>query len=154
MGYLRSEQNLSFLTWNATGIMSSCSYLCDILNKWSIDICGVSEHWLYEKDLYFLDCIDKMYRSHAVCDSGLNAPSARRVGKGGVAIFWHKRLDDQVSPLLIDEDRIVGIQLEIFPSEYIFVFQVYLPCTLLQTHLISVEVRLQPLFHMMVNLSR
>ena len=109
--------------------MSSSSYLSDVLNKCSIDICGISEHWLYEKDLYFLECIDKSYKSHAVCDSSLNLPSTRRVGKGGVAIFWHKRLDCYVSPLLIEEDRIVGVQLELFPYEYIFIFQVYLPCS-------------------------
>ena len=34
------------ISWNATGIMSSSSYLCNTLNLKSIDICGISEHWL------------------------------------------------------------------------------------------------------------
>ena len=48
------NQTLNVLSWNATGIMSSSTYLCDTLVQRNIDICGISEHWLYEKDLYFL----------------------------------------------------------------------------------------------------
>jgi hypothetical protein len=34
-----------------------------------------------------------------------------------------------VVPLVIDSDRIVGIQFEYSPGQYIFIFQVYLPCS-------------------------
>ena len=40
------------MTWNATGIMSSSSCLSDCLSFKNIDICGLSEHWLYEKDCW------------------------------------------------------------------------------------------------------
>ena len=76
-----------------------------------------------------LDSIDNSYRSHAVSDFSLKVPSNRRVGKGGVAILWHKKLDNKVTPLPIEEDRIIGVQIEIFPAEYIFVLQVYFPCS-------------------------
>ena len=46
-------QTYNILTWNATGIMSSAAYLSDCLNQNKVDICGISEHWLYEKDLSF-----------------------------------------------------------------------------------------------------
>lgn len=120
---------LKFLTWNTTGIMSSCTYLCDTLTKLSIDICGIAEHWLYEKDLRFLDLIDSNYRSYAISDYTLSFPSQRKVGKGGVALIWHKRFDGRISILNIEDDRIVGIQLEVSQNDYVFVFQVYLPCS-------------------------
>ncbi len=82
---------LNFATWNATGIMSSASYLSDFLTDHRIDICGVSEHWLYEHDLHFLNRINSQYMTHAVADPDLFLPSHRRVGKGGLCIFWHKR---------------------------------------------------------------
>ena len=41
------------MTWNATGIMPSSSYLSNALHDHSIDFCGISEHWLYHKDLHF-----------------------------------------------------------------------------------------------------
>ena len=48
-----SCNTLNFLCWNGTGIMFSSSYLSNILNKKAFDICCISEHWLYEKDLNF-----------------------------------------------------------------------------------------------------
>ena len=43
------------MTWNTTGIMSSSSYLSDALHDHSIYFCGISEHWLYHKDLHFAE---------------------------------------------------------------------------------------------------
>lgn len=104
------NQNLNILCWNATGIMSSSTYLCDVLTRKAIDICGISEHWLYEKDLNFLNEIDNNYRSHAVSDAALHFQGRRRVGKGGVAILWHKRHDQNIAPVHLDEDRIIGVK--------------------------------------------
>ena len=42
------DKTLNILTWNATGIMSSASYLCDVLIKYNFDIYGISEHWLFQ----------------------------------------------------------------------------------------------------------
>ena len=97
MGYINltlmgtPNQHLRIRTWNATGIMSSSSYLSQALYKKNIDLCGISEHLLYEKDLHFLNQIDSYYHCHAVSDFSLRFPGRRRVGKGGVAILWHKK---------------------------------------------------------------
>ena len=109
--------------------MSSSSYLCDTLSSKNIDICGLSEHWLYGKDLIFLDQINSSYKSHAVSDFDLKLPGSRRVGKGGVNFLWHKRVDNKITPLSFEDDRIVGLQYEISPSAYVYIFQVYFPCT-------------------------
>lgn len=120
--------DINIMSWNATGIMSSASYLCNSLRFKQIDICGISEHWLYEKDLIFLNQIDSNYKSHAVSDFDLKYPGRRRVGKGGVALLWHRKYDGSVTPLSFDDDKIIGIKLEISPSVYVFFFQIYLPC--------------------------
>ena len=140
---------INILTWNATGIMSSASYLSECLNTNKIDICGISEHWLYEKDLHFLSQLSTSYKSHTVADFDLKRPSNRRVGKGMVALMWHKRLDKFVLPLSIDDDRIIGIKFEFSRDNCIYFFQVYLPCS---NH--SIEIfrdyidRLQHLLHL------
>ncbi|MCU7811905.1 MAG: hypothetical protein KZQ77_11825 [Candidatus Thiodiazotropha sp. (ex Notomyrtea botanica)] len=100
-----------------------------MLEEKAIDFCGISEHWLFEKDLNFLNMIDSNYRSHSVSDSSLRYPNNRRVGKGGVAIMWHKDYDSYVTPLEIYDDRIVGIQIELSELCFIYMFQVYLPCS-------------------------
>ena len=119
---------LSILTWNATGIISSSAYLIDCLNENRIDICGISEHWLYEKDLSFLNQLDKHYTSFAVSDGDLKCPSRRRVGKGGVAFLWHIKHDKNISPILFDDDRIIDIKYEIDADNFVYFFQTYLPC--------------------------
>ena len=82
-----SSGSLNFMTWNASGIMSSGSYLGHILEMYDVDFCGVSEQWLYKKDHHFLDSINKSYKYFAVSDLDLEVPSRRKVGKGGVALF-------------------------------------------------------------------
>ena len=38
------------------------------------------------------------------------------------------RLNSIITPLNIDNDRIVGMQLQLSTSNYLFIFQMYLPC--------------------------
>lgn len=121
---------LNLLTWNVTGIMSSAACLCDVITGGDIDICGISEHWLCPHNLHFLDSISGMYNYHAVCDNDLTKrPHQRQIGKGGVAILWNRKYDNYIVPLSIDSDFVVGIQLQLSPQYYVYIFQVYLPCT-------------------------
>ena len=117
-----SYGRLRLMTWNASGIMSSGSYLGHVLGAYDIDICGVSEHWLYKKDLHFLDSVDSDYNYSAVSDSDLELPSRRKVGKGGVALFWKRTIDSRVSILNIDDDR-----LQVSHNSYTYIIQAYLP---------------------------
>ena len=109
--------------------MSSSSYLCQALYKKNIDICGIAEHWLYEKDLHFLNQIDSNYHCHAVSDFSLRFAGRRRVGKGGVAILWHKKHNANIVPLFFDDDRIIGVKFVLNHNCSLYFFQVYLPCS-------------------------
>ncbi|XP_053395834.1 uncharacterized protein LOC128555985 [Mercenaria mercenaria] len=109
--------------------MSGSSYLSDTLRKNSIDICGLAEHWLFESCLSFIDVIDSTYKSVAVADNDCKYKNSRNVGKGGVALLWHVKHDKYITPLNIDDDRIIGIQYQVSKQQYIFIFQVYLPCS-------------------------
>lgn len=96
----KSNKNaINIATWNATGIIYSASYLCDMLIKSDVDICGVSEHWLFKQNLHFLDSINSDYVSYAVSDPDIDTCSNRRVGKGGIALLWHKRMTQCVTIL-------------------------------------------------------
>ena len=70
-----------------------------------------------------------MYNSVAISDSDFRVPCSRKVGKGGVCLLWHKRFDNFVSPIFLDDDRILGIQIMLSQTNIVFIFQVYLPCT-------------------------
>ena len=120
--------NLKLCTWNVTGIMSSASYLCDLLTDGEIDICGISEHWLPLDNLFFIDTIISDYDYFAVCDESVNLYGSQKMNKGGVAFLWRDTLANCIVPLELNDDWIIGIKLQISPSDYIFIFQVYLPC--------------------------
>ena len=120
-------ENLKFMTWNATGIMSSCSYLIDTIKFKNIDICGISEHWLRETDLHFLDNLDSNFKCYASCDYDLRVPKICTVRKGGVALMWNTKHTSRISPLLIEDDRIIGIQYQCSNDCFLYIFQIYLP---------------------------
>ena len=82
-----------------------------------------------------LDSVASDYNVHAVCDSDLHLYSKRKLDKGGVALLWHRHLNDFIIPLSIDEYHIVGNQFQVTPQQYMFLVQVYLPCS---NHLITV----------------
>ena len=78
--------SLNLMSWNATGIMSSSSYLCNCLEEHNIDVCGISEHWLTQTNSHFLNDINSSYNYICVCDENLIANN-RGYGKGGVAFL-------------------------------------------------------------------
>ena len=51
------------------------------------------------------------------------------MGKGGVALMWHKSLNNSITTLDIDSDRMCGIQYRICSNRYIYFIQVYAPCS-------------------------
>ena len=53
-----------------------------------------------------LQSINSKYKCFAISDADLMKPSRRKVGKGGVALFWKKELDKYVSLLNIEDDRL------------------------------------------------
>ena len=118
--------SLKMLTWNATGIMSSSAYLSSILDSRDIDICGIYEHWLLESDSHFFFSIHSNFTSISVSDASV-AHSGRNMRKGGVALMWKKKYNNKISQLDLDDDRLIGIQLQLQSGLYIFIIQVYLP---------------------------
>ena len=77
------QQSLDLIWCPGTlqGLSSSSSYLADGFTKFSVECCGLSEHWLYYKDLHFLCKINSAYSSFAVSDNSLRLECARKVGK-------------------------------------------------------------------------
>ena len=121
------DLSLNLYTWNAAGVMTSGIYLSDLLHKCDINFLGICEHWLFEKDLYVFNTFSNLYSSYAVSDKDLVFNGTCRMGKGGVAILWKKKYDSCVSQLPFICDRILGIQVEFSPQNFLYLFQIYLP---------------------------
>ena len=109
--------------------MYSSRYLSKLLKYSNIDVCAISEHWLFNDNLNCINTIDTSYTSIGVCDASVNPLDPYRRGKGGVALVWKKSL--KVSGITIpDEDRIIGISMKSDCSKLFFIFCVYLVFTL------------------------
>ncbi|XP_060075468.1 uncharacterized protein LOC132555135 [Ylistrum balloti] len=106
--------------------MSAASHLHDALNKEHIDICGISEHWLFEENRHLFQSIHRDYDAFVISDFSLHPCAERRSRKGGVAILWHRRLSGRVTVVESDDDRIAIIKL-ITNNGVFFLIQVYLP---------------------------
>ena len=115
-------------TFNVRGVMAATPIISELLNSYHIDIMAVSEHWLFEDSLDFLDSIHPSYKAHAVSDASLDPYLSTRRGKGGVAWLIHRKLiqSHTISPLPIEDDRIIGIKL-IAQDFNIYAFCVYMP---------------------------
>lgn len=125
----RISTNLTVACFNVRGIMPSTCYLSDLLQKHDIDICAISEHWLFEDNLDYMNSICKDYTSVGKCDNSADPYSIPRRGKGGVAFIYKEHLDSSIHVLPIDNDRIIGIQVNLNQNLNMCLLSVYLPST-------------------------
>ena len=113
--------------FNTKGVIRNVLYLDSLLETNNMDICAISEHWLFEDNLGFLDSINVKYVSYGVHDSNLNPLDPYRRGKGGVAFLWKKCYTPIIHKLNCGNDRIVGISVELNDKKSLTLLAVYLP---------------------------
>ena len=118
--------DINLLSWHATGIMTGIPYLTTARKALNITICGLSEHWLLSHNAAVLDSMDQNYNCYTVSCSSPSVFNGRTLSKGGVALLWHKSIDQYVQTLHIDSDRLVAMKL-CLPRLSIVVIQVYMP---------------------------
>jgi hypothetical protein len=110
---LSVDRSLKVASFNCQGCMRSANYISHLLDKYDLDFMCLYEHWLFPDSLSFLNSLSGNYHSHAVPDSSLDVLDPYRRGKGGVAIMWKKLLNDSISILPIDSDKIIRVTLQL-----------------------------------------
>ena len=117
--------------WNARGIMPGSLYLDELLNKQSLDICAISEHWLFPNNITFLGSVNSKYDFVGKSDIELidhtTVCKTYQIGKGGVALWWNKTLSHSMSVIDTDGDRIIGIDISLRNDAHLVIFSVCLP---------------------------
>ena len=112
--------------WNSRGLSASIPYLRTLLK--ACDILCLSEHWLFENNLYKLSdiALDINYVARSSKKSSAEAFGLRR-GQGGVAIIWKKAMAS-VTPIdCIQHERICGVRLQNTCGQIVNILSVYLP---------------------------
>ncbi len=107
--------------------MSGIPYLNGCLNSEKIDVCAISDHQLRQYNLTFMDTVNEDYFAITSPAPEPRFQPERRLSSGGTAFLCHKRLSNHVSELILDCDRVTGIELMNKDKPSTFIFSVYLP---------------------------
>jgi hypothetical protein len=103
--------------------MSGVAYLVECLNKYSVDICALQEHWLRGHCAHMLDSIDPFYQSvNTKCVDDNNPTLIKTRMEGGVTFIVKSSILKYVECIELDEKRITGIEIPTLNSREYFVF--------------------------------
>ena len=103
--------------------------ICKLLKQ--LDICAISEHWLYQFENAQFHQLHKDFSAHSTSprtkEDTLRCTPRYIRGHGGVAIVWRKSLNPYIRKLTtIASERVVGIQL-VTTNRPVCFLSVYLP---------------------------
>ena len=111
------------MSCNCRGIISGVAYLVEWLNKYSVDICALQEHWLRGHCAYMLDSIDPFYQSvNTKCVDDNNPTLIKTRMEGGFTFIVKSSILKYVECIELDDNRITGIEIHTLNSERIFCF--------------------------------
>ena len=109
--------------WNCRGLMQALPYIQELAEEHDVII--LSGHWLWPYELHKLDEIHPDFASFGTSDQRLNAECTLTRRCGGVAVLWRKNLP--LSPVHLDSDRIIAVQLPLKSHGMLTVTGVYHP---------------------------
>jgi exonuclease III len=123
------EDTLNLMSWNCKGVMSAVPYLSSCIEKFSIHICALSEHWLRTCNIHFLEHINPNYITYSKSvDESLPSTYKWTNYRKDAVLLVHRSFDQFiVNEISIDSNRIIGVEACLPSSERIFIFSVYMP---------------------------
>ena len=106
-----TKNGLICSAWNMRGLVTAKPYLRHLMSK--SDIIAVSEHMLYDCELWKLGEIDNNFSVTARASRDLDdGKCGKRFGHCGVALFWNMLITSNVKSLdNLGSDRICAIQI-------------------------------------------
>ena len=128
-----STNNLRITAWNMRGFYVALPYLYDLLEL--SDVVFVSEHHLYQNELYKLDNVHADFDVISDSSSATNNEHfTYRFGNGGIAMFFRKSISQYVCPIRTHvNDRVCGLKVIVPGCKVLYIIGVYLPqqrCTI------------------------
>lgn len=120
-------ETIELAAWNMRSYSTGLSYLRYMMQ--TVDIAAVSEHGLYESQLWKLQEVNIEFDVTAKACKMLDEERANYcIGHSGIALFWRNHLSQYVKQINdIDSDRICAIELVLPNVKPIVVVSVYLP---------------------------
>ena len=120
--------NITTWNWGARGIYGNFSYAKVLLK--TCDVLAVTEHWLYQDELSFLETLDGNFKCHCSSSSQNDLNYRWKRGQGGVAILWRDR-NYFGQKIFTQSDRIIAVKIKSKQNQSLslLICCVYLPST-------------------------
>ncbi len=123
---MNTNRLINYAAWNMRSLTAGLPYLKLMMQ--TVDIVAVSEHGLYDCQLWKLTQVNSDFNVTAKACSALNDERLNYcVGHSGVALFWRDTLSQYVKPVTIKSDRICAIEVMLPDTRHVIVASVYLP---------------------------
>ena len=124
-----NKYNINMMCWNVEGVMAGTPYLLNCLNTYDIYICGLSEHWLREHHMSFLNTFTSCGYNYIAKPVYEIDPLRYKCNiRGGVAILL-KYNTFNYQEIVIDNPRMVGVEIQIPNSQCMYIFAAYMPAS-------------------------
>ena len=119
---------LCIATYNCSGFKSSRTFINSFLTTTTCLILCLQETWLLDSNMDLLGNTHKDYFYTGV--SGVDSKKDIIQGRphGGVAILWHKSLNNKINVLITGNKRICAISVNISDKQSVLIITVYMPC--------------------------
>ena len=126
---MASMSSITITAWNMRTLSCARPLINELVNEYKADILCLSEHRLYNSELYKLSKLGIGYEVHAKASHDLNDNYLiRKPGHYSVAILWNKAIANKVKVFNCDSDRICAIEvIGAIQDKSLFVFSVYFP---------------------------
>ena len=124
--------NLKIASFNCTGYKSSSAYIKDTLLG-NYDLIMLQETWLLPHELQVTDCLHQFYSSTSVSSVDIGAGVLRGRPYGGLTFMYHQRWAQQVTPIIYEEKRFLGMMVS-FDKYSILFINIYLPTQINQNY--------------------
>ena len=127
MYIMANSTKISITAWNMRTLRSAAPYINKLMS--TSDILILSEHRLYNSEMYKLNELNTDYVYYGKASHDLNDKALTRMpGHCGIAMCWKKSLDHRVRVIENPSDRICIIEVtDAILSSSLFIIGVYLP---------------------------
>ena len=118
---------ITITAWNVRTLNGARPYINKLMEN--ADVLIISEHRLYESQLYQLDTINSEFIASGKSSRSIdNRTSDTKLGQGGIATFWRKTIAHRVITVDVNSDRINALQILGDINQHpLFIIGVYLP---------------------------
>ena len=83
------------------------------VRKSNINSTMIQEHWLYPDELTYMSFLSEYFCSFSTSSMTIDDKLLRGRPHGGVSILWRKSLSHIVKTVKYDDDRVIGIELQL-----------------------------------------